>query len=112
MYKRQTYRDAYDRIDKLKDALILRGIRPPKFAVSFVDPHNTKQLMKAVKDLVSRADIVCISGENTLLCTSLAMEAVKQNKDICYVVDDRPVEERMRKPFQSLKMINISYMSG
>lgn len=111
LYIISTYPDAYDKIEKLKNALILRGIRPPKFAVSFVNPYDTKQIMKAVKDLVSRADIVCISGKDTLLCTSLAMEAVKQNKNICYVVDDRPVEERMKKPFQNLKMINISYIS-
>ena len=64
--------------------------------------------MKIVKDLVSRADIVCVSGENVLFCSALTMEAVKQNKTICYVIDDRSVEERMKNSFQDLKIISMS----
>ena len=108
LYVISTYPDTYDKIETLKEALILRGIRPPKFTVSIVNPHNLTQIMEAAKNLVSRADIVCISGENASICSALTMESVKQKKTICYVVDNRPVEERMKKPFQELKIITLS----
>ena len=102
-----TYTNTDERIETFKEALILRGIRPPMFVVSRVNPQNLEQTMKAVNDLVSRADIVCVSGENATLCTALAIEAVRQKKIICYVVDDRPVEERMKNPFKDLKILSL-----
>jgi len=108
LYIISTYPDTHDKINRFRDALISRGIRPPKFFVSHVDPLDLKQTMKTVKDLVSRADIVCVSGENVTLCTVLTMEAVKQNKTISYVIDDRSVEDRIKNPFQDLKIISIS----
>jgi len=108
LYLISTYPNTHDKIEKFKDALISRGIRPPKFTISYVDSLDLEQIMKIVKDLVSRVDIVCVSGENVLLCTVLTMEAAKQNKTICYVIDDRSVEERMNNPFQDLKIISVS----
>jgi ABC-type lipoprotein release transport system permease subunit len=108
LYVISAYPDTNDKIDEFRDKLVSRGIRPPKFAVSRVTPGDLEQIIKTVKDLVSRADIVCVSGEDALLCSALAMEAVKQNKSICYVIDDRSIEERMKNPFQELKIIRIS----
>jgi len=108
LYLISNYPDTHDKINRFRDALISRGIRPPKFTVSHVDSLDLEQIMKIVKDLVSRADIVCVSGENVLLCSALTMEAVKQNKTICFVIDDRSVEERMKNPFQDLKIISMS----
>ena len=108
LYLISTYLDTHDKIEALRKALILRGIRPPKFTVSIVDPRNLNQVMKAAKSVVSEADIVCISGENPSICSALTMESVKQKKTICYVIDNRPVEERERKPFQELKIVTLS----
>jgi len=99
--------DTDKQIETFKESLILRGIRPPMFVVSRVNPLDLDQVMKAVKDLISRADIVCVSGEHATLCTALAIEAVRQKKTICYVVDNRPVEERMKNPFQDLKVLSF-----
>jgi len=101
------YPNTDEKIETFKKALISRGIRPPKFFVSHVNPMNIDQTIKAVKDLISRADIVCVSGEHNMLCTALAIEAVRQKKIICYVVDDRPIEERMKNPFQNLKILSL-----
>jgi len=108
LYLISTYLDTHDKIEALRKALILRGIRPPKFTVSIVDPRNLNQVMKAAKSVVSEADIVCISGENPSICSALTMESVKQKKTICYVIDNRPVKERERKPFQELKIVTLS----
>jgi len=103
----QTYPNMDEKIEIFKKALISRGIRPPKFFVSRVNPLNMDQTTKVVKDLISRADIVCVSGEHNMLCTALAIEAVRQKRIICYVVDDRPIEERMKNPFQNLKILSL-----
>jgi len=108
LYIISTYPDIYDKIDMFRDALVSRGIRPPKFVISLINPRDLEKTMKTVKDLVSRADIICVSGDNALLCSALTMEAVKQNKIICHVIDDRSVEERMKNPFQDLKIIYMS----
>ena len=108
MYLVSTYADTHERIEKFRETLISMDIRPPKFVILHVDPLDLKQTMKNIKDLVSRADIVCVSGENATLCTALAMEAVKQNKIICYVIDDRPVVERIKDPFKSLKIVSFT----
>ena len=109
IYLVSTYSDDVDsRIETLRKALISKGIRPPIFVVARVNPQNLEQTIKAIKDSVSRADIVCISGDHAILCAALAMEATKQRKTICYVIDNRPIEERMRNPFQDLKVVSLS----
>jgi len=100
--------DIHEKIETLQKALVSKGIRPPKFAISHVNPLDLDQATKMIRNLVSRAEIVCISGENTLLCSTLAIEAAKQNKTICHVIDERSVEERMKNPFQNLKIVSIS----
>ena len=100
--------DVQDKIDEFRESLISRGIRPPKFAVSHVDIGNLERTTEIIKDLVSRADIVCISGEDAFLCSALAIEAAKQNKIICHVIDDRTAEERMKNPFKDLKVTRLS----
>ena len=96
-----------EKIGKLREALISRGIRPPMFPVSRVNPLNLKEVLKAVRNVVSKADIVCISGENVMFCTALAIEAIRQKKIICYVVDDRLAEERMKNPFKELEVLSL-----
>ena len=108
VYIVSTYSDIDDKIEKLRAALVSKGIRPPMFSVSRVNPNDVEQTMKAIKDSVSRADIVCVSGDHSMLCSALAIEAVKQKKTICYVIDDRPIEKRMKNPFQDLKIVSFS----
>ena len=108
LYIISIYPEIHDKIDTLRNALVSRGIRPPKFIVSRIDPQDLEETMNTVRDLVSRVDIVCVSGEDVLLCAILAMEAAKQNKIICYVIDDRSVEERIKNPFQELKIMDVS----
>ncbi|RJS85360.1 FtsX-like permease family protein [Candidatus Bathyarchaeota archaeon] len=106
LYLISPYPDVHKKIDEFKEELILRGIRPPKFFVANVDTTDLEQTIKTVKEMVSRANVVCVSGEDATLCSALAMEAVKQNKTVCYVIDDRPIEERIRDPFKDLEIIS------
>ena len=64
--------------------------------------------MKIIKDLVSRADIICVSGENATLSAALAAEAAQQKKMLCYVIDGRPVAERIKEPFKDLKIVSFT----
>ena len=68
---------------------------------------SVKECMKMAEYIVSRVDVVCISGEPSSISSSLAMSALKQKKMICYVVDPLPPEERMKKPFEVLKVVNL-----
>ncbi|RLI45037.1 hypothetical protein DRO64_03030, partial [Candidatus Bathyarchaeota archaeon] len=96
-----------DEINALKRRLEIEGIKPPKFIISHVDPLNVKECMKMAEYIVSRVDVVCISGEPSSISASLAMSALKQKKMICYVIDPLPPEERMKKPFEVLKVMNL-----
>ena len=84
LYVISTYSDTQGKIEDFRNALVLRGLRPPMLAVSKVDPMDLEQVMKVIKDLISIADRVCITGENTTLCTALAIEVTRQNKVIGY----------------------------
>jgi len=108
LYVISTLPDTHEKMESFRDALVLRGIRPPMFDISHVDPKDLEHVMKTIKELVSKADVICVSGEHATLCAALAIEAVKQNKIICYVIDNRPIEERMRNPFQDLKIVSLS----
>ncbi|MFB0523021.1 MAG: FtsX-like permease family protein [Candidatus Bathyarchaeia archaeon] len=98
---------ADERMDSLKKRLIVEGVRPPRMVISRVDPLEMEQCMKTAEELVSRADVVCVSGEPDALCTALAINAMMQKKTICFVVDPRPMKVRMKDPFQTLKIVNI-----
>ena len=96
-----------DKLDLLKQRLVIEGLRPPRIVISRVDPLDVEECMKTAEELVSRADVVCISGEPDALCTALAINATTNKKMICYVVDPRPMELRMKDPFRILKIVNI-----
>jgi translation initiation factor 2B subunit (eIF-2B alpha/beta/delta family) len=64
--------------------------------------------MKVAEEVVSRADVICVSGEPPAVISALATYAARRKKIACYVVDRRPVEARMLKPFQDLKIENVS----
>ena len=107
LYIMSTRADIYDELDKLREALISRGLRPPKFAVSYIDLQNLDQALKTVENLVSKVDIVCLSGDDVTLSTVLAIEAARQNKTVCYVMENRPVEERIKEPFKELEVRTV-----
>jgi len=96
-----------DELNALQKRLEIEGIKPPKFIISHVDPLNVRECMKIAEDIVSRVDVVCISGEPSSISSSLAMSALKQKKMICYVIDPLPPEERMKRPFEVLKVVNL-----
>jgi len=99
-----TQLDIETRLETLKRALVTKGIRIPRFIISQVDPFDMKRVMKVAEDVVSRADVVCVSGELPAITSSLATYAAKQKKIACYVVDRRPMEARMKNPFQDLRI--------
>jgi len=96
-----------DKIDSLKNKLIIDGLRPPRIVISLASPLNTIQCMEIAEELVSRADVVCVSGESEVLCTALAISATIQKKMMCSIVDPRPVKVRMKDPFRNLKIVNL-----
>jgi len=96
------------KLDTFRKALVTRGLRPPRIVISRVKPLNIEQTMKAAEEVVSRADVVCISGEPAALSSALAVNAEKQKKIKCYVVDSRPKKERIKNPFKPLKIVNVT----
>lgn len=107
LYVIATKSNIEEEIDKLKRRLELEGLKPPRFVISWVDPLDVKGCMRLTEDIVSRVDVVCISGGPAAITSSLAMNALKQRKMICYVIDPEPPEERRKKPFENLKIVNL-----
>jgi ABC-type lipoprotein release transport system permease subunit len=108
LYVLTAHPDTEQKLEKFKEALMLRGIRLPKLIVSTVDPSDVEETMKKAEEVVSKADVICISGDQSTLCTALAVNAAKQQKKmICYVVDERPPEEREKNPYQDLEVISL-----
>ena len=100
--------DVGEKLEPFKRVLVERGLRPPRLVISRVEALDVEQIMKTAEELVSRADVVCISGEPAALSSALAMNAARQNKITCYVVDPRPKEQRMKNPYESLKIVNVT----
>ncbi len=100
--------DVSERLEPFKRALVERGLRPPRTVVSRVEALEVEQIMKTTEELVSRADVICISGEPAALSSALAMNAARQNKIICHVVDPRPKKQRMKNPYEDLKIVNVT----
>ncbi|MBS7615329.1 hypothetical protein KEJ18_06345 [Candidatus Bathyarchaeota archaeon] len=108
LYIITVHHDVEQRLETLKQALVTKGIRIPRFIISKVDPYNIANVMKVAEEIVSRADVVCISGEPPSVVSALATYAARNKKIECYVVDKRPMEVRMKYPFQELKIENIT----
>ena len=108
LYIVATQRDVEQRLETLKQVLVTKGIRIPRFIISHVDPFNVANVMKVAEEVVSRADVVCVSGEPSAVVSALATYAARNKKIECYVVDKRPLEARMRNPFQELKIENVT----
>ena len=96
-----------EKIESLKRKLVMEGLRPPRMVISQVNPWDMEQCMKIAEELVSRVDIVCISGQPNALCTALAVNATLQKKMICYVIDKRSLAVRMKDPFQILRIVDV-----
>ncbi len=99
--------DISEKLQSLKRRIELEGLRSPRMVISRVNPLDLNQCTKVADEIVSNVDVVCISGGPNAVNTALALSAVKQKKMICYVVDPRPPKERVSKPFQILKIVNI-----
>jgi hypothetical protein len=108
LYIIATQLDVEQKIETLKRALVTKGIRIPRFIISQVDPFDVTKVMKVADEVVSRADVICVSGEPPAVISALATYAARHKKIACYVVDRRPVEARMLKPFQDLKIENVT----
>ena len=108
LYIIATQLDVEQRLETLKQALVTKGIRIPRFIISQVDPFDIKKIMKVAEEVVQRADVICVSGEPPAIISTLATYAAKHKKIACYVVDRRPIEARMKNPFQDLKIENVT----
>ena len=95
------------KLEPLSKVLVAEGIRPPRIVISRVNALEIEECMKAAKEVVSRADVVCISGGSSTLCTLLAINATIQGKTKCVVIDPRPIEVRRKDPLGTLKVVNI-----
>jgi len=100
--------DVSERLESFKTGLVERGLRPPRIVISRVKALDLEQIMKTAEELVSRADVICISGEPASLSSALAINAARQNKITCYVIDPRPKKQRMKNPYESLKIVNVT----
>jgi len=109
LYIATVERDIDKELESFKKALIERGLRPPRVVISRVEAGEVEQTMKTAGEIVSRADVVCVSGEPASLSSALAMNAARQNKITCYVIDPRPKEQRMMKPYETLKIVNVTW---
>jgi ABC-type lipoprotein release transport system permease subunit len=107
LYTLSTKIDLDEKLDSLRKKVESEGLRTPRFEIVNVNPQNVKECIKCTEDVVSRADVVCISGETDTFTTSLALNAQKKGKIICYVIDPRSLEEREKDPFKNLKIITI-----
>jgi len=107
LYILSTRPDVDEKLEEFRNALILRGIRIPKIIVSTVDLSNLEETIKKAEEIVSKADVICVSGKPAALCMALAINAAKQKKMICYVLDDRPEKERLKNPYEELEVINV-----
>ncbi len=108
LYIATTEPDIGERLETFNKALVARGLRPPRIVTSRVKALEVEQTMKAAEELVSRADVICISGEPAALSSALAMNAARQNKITCYVIDPRPKKQRMKNPYETLKIVNVT----
>ena len=108
LYIATTELDVGEKLEPFKRALVVRGLRPPRIVISRVKALDVEQTMKTAEELVSRADVICISGEPASLSSALAMNAARQNKITCYVIDPRSNEQRIRNPYESLKIVNVT----
>jgi len=99
--------DIADRLESLRRRLEWEGVRPPRFVISRINPKDINQCLKIAEEIVKKVDVVCVSGKPEAISSSLAVAASRRNKMMCYVVDPRPEEERLRNPFQMLKIVNI-----
>ncbi|RJS92616.1 hypothetical protein CW705_02630 [Candidatus Bathyarchaeota archaeon] len=107
LYILSTRPDVDEKLEEFRNALILRGIRISKIIVSTVVSSNLEETIKKAEEIVSRADVICVSGKPAALCMALAINAAKQKKMICYVLDDRPEKERLKNPYEELEVINV-----
>jgi len=107
LYIATTDLDMGDKLESLRRRLEWEGIRPPRFVISRMNPLDINQCLKAAEEIVMKADVVCVSGKPEAITSALALAASKHNKMICYVVDPRPEKERMRRPFETLKIVNL-----
>lgn len=107
LYVMTTESDIGEKLELLKRALVVRGLRPPRIVISRVEVLDIRQIMETAEELVSRADVICISGEPAELSTALAMNAAKQKKITCYVVDRRPEQDRIRSPYENSEIVTV-----
>ena len=100
--------DFQKRLKLLAERLDLEGIRVPELVVYQMNPLDIEECRKKTEEMVSRANVVCLSGGSSSICAALAMNAAKQDKMMCHVVDSRSQEEQRANPFHVLKVVNIS----
>lgn len=67
----------------MRERLLTEGLRSPEIFVSKVEPTDPELVVKESGELISRVDVVCISGEPAVLCTALAINATKERKMTC-----------------------------
>ncbi len=100
--------DIHERLNILVKRLDLEGIRVPETVVYQMNPLDIEECRKKTEEMVSKANIVCLSGGPSSICAALAMNAAKQDKMMCHIVDSRSQGEQRANPFHVLEVVNIS----
>ncbi len=100
--------DIHKRLNILVERLDWEGIRVPEMVIYQMSPLDIEECRKKTEEMVSRANLVCLSGGPSSICAALAVNAAKQDKMMCHIVDSRSQEEQRANPFHVLKVVNIS----
>jgi len=107
LYLITTELDISEKLESLRRRVEWEGIRSPRMVISRVNPLDVNQCMKVAEEIILKVDVVCVSGGSDSVSSALALNATKQKKMICYVIDPRPPAERVKNPFQILRIVNI-----
>lgn len=92
------------KLDPLKRKLEREGIRVPRVSVLRMRSPDLDDHVRMAEDLVSKAGIVCISGDSAAICVALALAATKLKKTMCHVITS---DQGSRNPFQVSKVVTM-----
>ncbi len=107
LYVVDTRPDTAQRVRALQERWLFDGTRVPKTILVPMDPDKLQECMKKADELVSDANIICVTGGPGSVCVALALMALKHDRMMCYADDPRPRGEREAEPFYALRISKI-----
>jgi len=111
LYVVDTRTDTVQRVRALQERWLRDGTRVPKTVLVRMDESNLEECMKKADELVSDANIICVTGGPSSVSVALTLMALKHDRMICYVDDPRPLEKRESEPFHALRISRIEFPS-